>query len=247
MRKLVIVLSILALVTALAGIATADPGVSQTPQTAGISTSTVIIATGVIVATTDLSMYQDESYTAAYNEHTQSVGTGYIEYTKTLNIDTANKLATQSNIEAFKQVNFQGEGAARLLTEENIYVGGSGAGEDTKSRSACFYAAQQSAVIPPFCTSAEAGSSVDMSRGSVTTSSDTRFIMKTMEPGVELNHNIRVIDTRGKVSTFMEVIGLEGRGNGNLGSEIKFRERVSVDGYIALFDKTMHYEGGWKR
>lgn len=90
-------------------------------------------------------------------------------------------------------------------------------------------------VMPVFCNSVLAGSSVDMSSGSVTTS--------TSSNQAGLNYNIRVVDTVGKVSAYIEGTSMEGRGDDSqLGGVVKFRETTSVDGYIALFDKTMKWE-----
>jgi len=90
-------------------------------------------------------------------------------------------------------------------------------------------------VMPVFCNSVLAGGSVDISSGSVTTSTSSNLM--------GLNYNIRVVDTIGKVSAYIEGTSMEGRGeNGQLGGMIKFRETTSVDGYVALFDKTMKWE-----
>jgi len=267
MKKFGIMVVVLAMLVGMTGFAMADAGVNQTPETAGISSAAVVQAFGVMVAKTDLSWYQSDRvslqnipgalfvagnyYTAAYNEDTQVVGNGDIEYTKTLEVDTAEKLRTESNIEAFKQFTFAGEGAARMLSDESIFVEGMGQADNpTGSRSACFWAAQTAAQIPPYCNSAEASSAVDVSfTNGVTVESDARFIMKTMEPLVELNQNTRVFETIGKASTDFEVIILDGRNAApaNLGSKVTFKETRSIDGDILLFDVENHYESGWKR
>jgi hypothetical protein len=109
--------------------------------------------------------------------------------------------------------------------------------------------------IPSFCNAAEAGSSVDMLDGSVTTSTSDRFIMAGGDPGVVLDHHIRVVDTLGKASAFLEVNGLEDRSTYYPSDEdmpaafekFSLREVTSVDGVIGVFDKFMHYESSSKR
>lgn len=99
------------------------------------------------------------------------------------------------------------------------------------------------AVIPASCNTAEAGSSVTMTSGSVSTSTSSRFITSSGDPGVELNHNIRVINTTGKVSAYMNILSIEGRGtDGQVYGEVTFRESTTLQGLIRLFDKQLKYE-----
>jgi len=265
-KKTLMMVLVVLLLAGITGYAAADPGIKATPESIGISTTTVVQATGSIISRTDLSMSVSSVdpvtgvpplnngayYTAAYNEDTISNGVGVIDYTKLLDVDTANKNVNQYNIETFKQVTFEGQGSASMLTNENIYVSGTGYGyEDAASRSMCvFGSAVASDGWPAFCNSAEAGSSVDMRSGSVTTGSNSRFIMKSGDPGVELNHNIRVIDTTGKVSAYMKVQSMEGRAFSSDPvpfSESNFKETTTVTGLIELFDKQMHYESALRR
>ena len=96
------------------------------------------------------------------------------------------------------------------------------------------------AVIPAYCNRAEAGSSVTMTSGSVSTSTSAAFITSS---GVELNHDIRVTDTTGKVSAYMNVISMEGRGtDGQVYGEASFRESTTVQGLVSLFEKRLQYK-----
>jgi len=99
------------------------------------------------------------------------------------------------------------------------------------------------AVIPASCNTAEAGSSVTMTSGSVSTSTSSRFITASGDPGVELNHNIRVTNTTGKVSAYMNILSMEGRGtDGQVYGEVTFRESTTLQGLISLFDKQLQYK-----
>jgi len=254
------------LLVGMTGFAAADTGIPATPESIGISTTTVVQATGSIISRTELSMSVSSvdpiaevpplkngaMYTATYTENTISNGVGVIDYTKLMDVDTANKNVNQYNIQALKQVTFIGDGRSSMLTNEDIYVSGTGYGfEDAGSWSMCvFGSGAASDGWPAFCNSAQAGSSVDMRVGSVTTSSNGRFIMSNGDPGVELNHDIRVIDTIGKASAYMKVMSSEGRvfsANPAAFAETSFKETTTVDGIIDLFDKRMHYESALKR
>ena len=262
MKKSVITVILLAMLIGITGVATADSGVGATPESVGISTTTVVQVTGSIISRTSLAMTQSSDdaitgvpplvngayYTATYNENTISNGVGDIEYTKLMNVDTGNMNANQYNIEAVKLVNFAGEGLASMVTSENIFISGTAQPQNTRDNLICVFGSAASDTIPAFCNSAEAGSSVDMRYGSVATSTSGRFIMKSGDPGVELNHGIRVVDTNGKASAYMEIFGQEARGSDTAAySETKFREETTVYGIINLFDKQMNYESALKR
>jgi len=262
MKKFGIMVVVLAMLVGMTGFAMADPGVNATPETIGISTVGVISVQGAIVSKTDLSMTSASMqnttsipplnagtyYAATYNDDVTSTGVGLIDMTKTMNVDTNNMLANQYNIEAFKVLNFLGDGTSRIVSTENIFVDGTGIPLSTKENLICTLGPSKSTVIPAFCNVAEAGSSVDMLVGSVTTGADTRFIMKSADPGVVLNYDVRVIDTIGKASAYMEVFSQEAKGTDRAPfSVVKFREDTSVDGFISLFDKTYAYESNFKR
>lgn len=109
-----------------------------------------------------------------------------------------------------------------------------------------------SILIMPVCgTTVEAGSSAGMSVVNMMTTTSARFVAS--DAPVELNYNIRITDldgtpSQGKVSAFMQGIIQEGRANSpDPFGTIEFRESTSLDGYISLFDKEMHYRSGIAR
>jgi len=262
MKKFGIMVVVLAMLVGMTGFAVADGGVNATPETIGISTEGVISVQGAIISKTDLTMKSTSMlplpivpplaagtyYAATYNDDVTSTGVGLIDMTKTMDVDTKNMLVNQYNIEAFKVLNFLGDGTSRIVSTENIAVDGTGMPIDTAEIMICTLAKSKSDWLPAFCNFAEAGSSVDMLVGSVTTGADTRFIMKSADPGVVLDYNVRVIDTIGKASAFMNVFSQEAKGTVLAPfSEVDFSESTSVDGLITLFDKDFAYESKFKR
>jgi len=264
-----IIVIIVAIFISITGFAMADTGIWAQPETLGISTVTTIRTAGSMVSTTDFSLAISDStpldeippveetgyYASTYTEHTLSNGLGAIAYTKLMDIDTANRNENQYNIEASKQVTFSGNGSSSMITNEEIFVDGIGPASNISYWTTCVFAPSFiGAYVPPFCNSARAGSSVDMREGSVTTSSNDRFIMVGGDPAVVLNHDIRVIDTTGKASAFITVHTLEDRSTNPLEEDIpeayqsvSFNEITTVDGSIRTFVKTLHYESGTKR
>jgi len=267
MKKFGIMVVVLAMLVGMTGFAMADPGINQTPETIGISTTTVAQVAGGMISRTsvDIEMTSDQPladvppltdgrwYISTYTEDTVSNGVGLIDYTKLMDVDTANKDVNQYNIQAFKQLDFLGDGTSSIVTAENIFVEGTSVGNaDATEWSMCVFAPTDvSGGWPPFCNSARAGSSVDMLMGSVTTATNDRFIMKTADPMVVLNHNVRVIETIGSASAYMDVLSIEGRGfEGGVPAAYQttsFSETTTVDGLIDLFDKQMHYESAMRR
>ena len=123
----------------------------------------------------------------------------------------------------------------------------------------CPFAAAQP-TIPQFCNRAEAGSTLDMTIANVRTTSTDRFVMASADPGVELNHAIRVIPladdvpSTGIATAHMTVLIQEGRaltpgfpGTVGLFERISFSEETTARGAITLFDKVMHYRSGTVR
>jgi hypothetical protein len=103
-------------------------------------------------------------------------------------------------------------------------------------------------VIPAFCNRIEAGSTIELTSGSATTSSLDRFIYGGGFDPVEMKYllNVRGSSTetpaKGSVSAYMEGLIQEGSPDGTGVSEIlKFYERSSASGSITSFQKIMHY------
>lgn len=264
MKKFRIIAVLIAMIAGMTGFAVADPGVNQTPETIGVATVTVGQVTGSMISRNSVTMEQSNAdpitevpplwsdgayYVSTYNEDTVSNGIGIIQYTKVMDLDTADVLANQYNIEAVKQLTFVSDGTSSIVTTDNIFLDGTGWGYPfATDRMICVFADSLSpSGFPAFCNAAEAGSSIDMLSGSVTTATSNRFIMKSGDPGVELNHDVRVIETVGKASAFMEVLSLEERSfdfySGEVGpySQLGFTETTTVDGLIQVFDKSMTY------
>ena len=267
MKKFGIMVIAIAMLVGMTGFAMADPGVNQTFETQGITVLTSIQAQGNMDSMTDVAWTQTSSqnitsvppltsgkyYVSTYEEDTQSNGVGNIFYDKTTEIETKARLTNQFNIEATKQINFVGIDGARITSDENIFLDGTGQASETKNSVICVFGPSNSEWIPGFCNVVDTGSSIDMSVANVATTTGDRFVVPSADTPVEVYHTIRVdplgdTPSIGQASAYMKGSIMEGRGNASgYFEKIDFEERTSVDGYIALFDKDMSWISGVRR
>jgi len=267
MKRFGIMIIGLAFLVGMTSFAIADPGMNATLETQGFTITTTIQAQGNMDSKTDISWTQSSSqslsttpplnsgsyYAASYQEDTQTNGVGYINYDKTLELDTSSALTNQYNIETTKQINFVGINGARILSDESIFVDGTGHASNTANNVICVFGTSNSEYIPAFCNVIDMGSSIDMSVANVATTTGARFVASSADTPVEVYHTIRVdpIDDSpsiGRAATYIKGSIMEGRSNSSGHFEnVAFEERTSIDGYISLFDKDMSWLSGVRR
>ena len=267
MKKFGIMVLVLAMLVGMTGFAMADPGMNATFETQGITVLTSIQAQGNMDSKTDIAWTQSSSqnlssippltsgkyYANTYQEDTQSNGVGNIFYDKTTEVETKGLLTNQFNIEATKQINFVGIDGARISSDENIFLDGTGVASATANSVICVFGPSNSVWIPPFCNAVDTGSSIDMSVANVGTTTGDRFVVVSSDTPVEVYHTIRVdplgdSPSIGQASAYIKGVIYEGRGNSSgYFEKIDIEERTSVDGYIALFDKDMSWISGVRR
>jgi hypothetical protein len=259
---------VIALAMLVTGFAMADPGIKQTPETQGITTSTTIDAVGNVASSTELQWTMtDETdvrdvaalegtvYATSYSEKTQSHGTGLILYDKEMDVETSGVVTGLYNVEATKQIAFAGVDGARIVSTDMIFVDGAGTyGEEDPEKVICpFFDDSDGSALPTFCNRAQAGSTIDMTIANVRTTSNDRFVMPAGDYQVELNHDILVTElveglpSMGTASAYMDVLIQEGRGGDDTSSmfeKITFKEETTITGDISTFEKLMHYESG---
>ncbi len=281
-------LVILIIVLCLAAVAVADTGVPQVPETQGFTTATTISAVGTATETDSivsqiinnvylnnrvpfdppLYYYDTAAYTSSYTENTIA-DQGLVTYTKTLDTDTAGMaMENQFNVIAEKIVEFIGSDTGRMISDESNLVDGAGTIFPTGFIMLCPFADGTEYSNPPFCNIVEEGSNVDLTIGSLSTATEERHIMLSVNgssstpgwdypvsnPGVEVNYNIRLtgfgnIPASGTATAFMNVHIQEG-GNGPLmiteyelykAEDLAYSESSTATGEITLFDKVLNY------
>ncbi len=110
-----------------------------------------------------------------------------------MNIDTRNKVIGQSNINAQTALNFIATGdGGNVVGSENLLLDGAGSTISAPDRILCPFASSPDTIIPAYCNIVQAGSTYDLTVGSVTTSANDRFVGTDATSPVVLNYAINV-------------------------------------------------------
>ena len=271
MKKFGIMVIALAMLVSMTGLVMADTGVNQTFETQGIVLVTSIDAYGNMYSTSDVVWKQSSAvplpmtgapatgsyYVAEYSEDTMSNGVGDVQYDKDTRLETKAGVSGQYNIEATKEILFNGYNGAEITSADTIFLDGTGNYSTTKENVICVFATAASEYIPAFCNRVEMGSSITGELINAVTQTDALFVTDSADTPVVVDHDVRVdsitvgdasYPSVGKVTAYAEGLIMEGRGNTTKSFEtIEWSEETSVDGDIYLFDKDMHYESGVRR
>jgi len=265
MKKLTIMVIALAMLVAFTGMAMADTGINQVPETQGIVTSTNIEALGTVTETDsivwllgypDLGVppLEDDGvyYVMSYTEGTIA-DQGLVSYVKGQSLDTANKVAGTFNFNTGKVVEFVGLDTGRMLSAENMVLDGAGEGTDTETKYICPFASSTFEEMGPFCNIIEVGSDVDVTLASLTTAADERHVMASGDPAVEVDYSIKMtgfgdIPAMGSADAYINAHIQEARvDDGNKAEDLAYSEMSTAAGDITLFQKVIEYQSGLRR
>jgi len=265
MKKLTIMVIALAMLVAFTGMAMADTGINQVPETQGIVTSTNIEALGTVTETDsivwllgypDLGVppLEDDGvyYVMSYTEGTIA-DQGLVSYVKGQSLDTANKVAGTFNFNTGKVVEFVGLDTGRMLSAENMVLDGAAEGVDTEEFFICPFAAGVTDEVPPFCNIIEVGSDVDVTLASLTTAADERHVMASSDPAVEVDYSIKMtgfgdIPAMGSADAYIDAHIQEARtDDGSKAEDVAYSEMSTAAGDITLFQKVIGYQSGLRR
>jgi hypothetical protein len=119
---------------------------------------------------------------------------GHTVLVKNMNINTGNKVsATQSNLNARTLLTYVATGdGGNVVGSENLLIDGAGNSTPASDRMLCPFAGDNNTIIPAFCNIVQAGSSYDLTVGSVTTTANDLFVGTDATVPVVLNYNINV-------------------------------------------------------
>jgi len=205
-------------------------------------------------------------YVTSYNEDTIA-DSGVTSYTKSMNIDTRNKVANQQNFEAEKQVDFIGSDTGAITSDESLLLDTAGQYGWGQNLFICPFAANNNDIIPQFCNIEEMGSRLTMTQMSLTTSASDRFIAASADTPVAMDYNIIVngigdAPALGDVTAYMNSHSMEGRMipmyintytyygtlyRPGLGADVVYNEETTGQGTIYYFQKDMSYISGIRR
>jgi hypothetical protein len=268
MKTTSVIVIALAMLIALTGVVMADQNVPAVPETQTITTSTAIIADGLVTDSAGLAWTLSNQsitaippladsqivYTTAYDASTVAQA-GTTTFVKTMAIDTRNKVIGQSNVNADTAVTFIATAdGGNIVGSENLLIDGAGNYTTAADRMLCPFAATAGNVIPQYCNIVQAGSKYDLTVGSVTTAADDRFVGTDATNPVVLNYAINVkpygttagqIPAIGSAMAYVKAHIQEGRTNTTVKDEdLTYSETSAVTGTISSFQKVIAYQSG---
>ena len=130
-------------------------------------------------------------YTTAYSSDTTAVQ-GATTLIKTVDVNTANKVVSASNINVNTLLAFDATSdGGRVTSKENLLI--DGAGEQTTSASSaslCPFINNDNSFNPPFCNIVQMGSEIDVTSASISTSAKERFVSNTGSYPVTMDYSI---------------------------------------------------------
>jgi hypothetical protein len=268
MKTTGVIVIALAMLIALTGVVMADQVVPAVPETQTITTSTAIIADGLVTDSAGLAWTLSNQsitaippladsqivYTTAYDASTVAQA-GTTTFVKTMAIDTRNKVIGQSNVNADTAVTFIATAdGGNIVGSENLLIDGAGNYTTAGDRMLCPFATATGNVIPQYCNIVQAGSKYDLTVGSVTTAADDRFVGTDATNPVVLNYAINVkpygttagqIPAIGSAMAYVKAHIQEGRTNTTVKDEdLTYSETSAVTGTISSFQKVIAYQSG---
>lgn len=208
-------------------------------------------------------------YTTSYRENTIA-DSGHTTYTKSLDIDTRNKVANQDNLKTDKIVSFAGDEMVGAITsDESLLLDTAGEVGGTENLFICPFGSNILEIYPQFCNIEEMGSTAYMKEMLMTTSANDRFLAASADTPVAMDYSILVngigdAPAIGEVSAYINIHSMDGRAikmwdhyqyGGNAGFSIRpglamdnvYNEETTAMGIIYQFQKDMSYTSGIHR
>jgi hypothetical protein len=131
-------------------------------------------------------------YTTVYDANIVAQA-GHTSLTRSMNINTGNKVVGQSNINAQTGLAYIATAdGGNVVGSENLMLDGAGMSTTASDRILCPFAAVPNGIIPAYCNIVQAGSKYDLTVGSVTTTANDKFVSNNAGDPVVLNYAINV-------------------------------------------------------
>ncbi|MCU0631040.1 MAG: hypothetical protein MUF37_07810, partial [Methanoregulaceae archaeon] len=192
-------------------------------------------------------------YTTAYDANIVAQA-GHTVFTKSMNIDTRNKVISQSNLNAKTGLTFAATAdGGNVVGSENIMLDGAGNYTAASDRMLCPFSAYPVDIIPAYCNIVQAGSKYDLTIGEVTTNANDRFVGTDATNPVALNYDINVkpygssqvmIPATGSAMAYIKAHIQEARTNTSKAEDLTYNEQSSAQGTITAFTKVIAYQSG---
>lgn len=251
---------VLLLCTVFCGYAMADRAVNATPETQGITTTTMVICEGTVTHSASGVWQQsseqldgaplnaaESTYVMSYTQD-MIADQGYTELSDQKVLDTGAKVANQNNFESTTLLDFIGGPTGYVDYEESTLIDGAGTSSSGSDSFICPFGASSVNTIPAFCNVVEMGGSFSGSKVTLISDVEERHVAASADVPVTLGYEFTVRDAEGRASAWMNAHLMEGRGNNTLPSaDIIYNERTDAAGTIGTFYKRYTYDSGVRR
>ncbi|KQC10790.1 MAG: hypothetical protein APR55_08700 [Methanolinea sp. SDB] len=183
--------------------------------------------------------------TVGYFEETMATD-GNISYDQTIRVDTGNQVTPQNNLETTRIIDYSNEGdGGRMYSSEEVMVDTVGAPSNQTDLGCCAWGAETTdGVLPASCTQVIAGSEMDLTEGSVTTTSSGRTVAASTDEPVELTYSVDLHgtdqtgneDAHGTASAHVSANIAEGGGEEGTDqtTAMQHEQEISVNGWVNL-------------
>jgi len=229
-------------------------------ETSGISVYITANAQGSLKSDTDIVFTQgngnllnnppldangEGQATIAYVENTVATS-GTINYTQSIEVDTASQGASGSNLETVRQIDYSNEGdgdsVGMMHSSESILIEQDATATDGEE-GCCMWGDDNGETLPASSVRVEAGSEVNLKEGSVNSDGSARTVSNDIDSGIEITYDVSVEGSGqtgndkavGSAEVFTEAIIMEGSGaEVNQTTSMTYEQNVRVNGLIQI-------------
>jgi hypothetical protein len=250
-----VIIIVMVVLIAVSGSAMAARPVPAGNETSQITVKTAAKVDGSFQAQTELVLQQSNGNlspplvdgehiaTVVYSEDTMGIN-GATDYSKNTAINTGSVVNGQDNVQTDRIITYDGGDGGRMVSGENVIVQTIGT-EDTSSSGCCPWGTVTNATLPAECETVQAGSKMDVTEVSASSSSGVRAISDSPGTTVSLDYSIDAHGVNmtpgspqneaiGSATAYVDGSIQASTGNGTqVGTNMEYHDVTSVDG---LFD-----------
>jgi hypothetical protein len=236
----VVILAMVVLIAVSGSVLAARPAPDGS-ESSGITVQTSAHVDGIFQSHTDFALQQGTS-TIAYSENTVAIN-GVTDYSKNTNINTGNVVNAQDNLQTDRIITFDGGDGGRMVSDENVLVQTVGT-EEVSAAGCCPWGSTTDATLPAECETVQAGSKMDVTEVSASSSSGVRAIADAPGTTVSLDYSIDAHGINqtpgslenaaiGSATAYIDGNIMQGINGTSQSTNMEYHDVTSVDG---LFD-----------
>ncbi|MDI9634109.1 MAG: hypothetical protein QFX32_08690 [Methanolinea sp.] len=252
---------------------TSNQDVRNNPPLNEYADEVTVDGAGRLAPTGNRNWTPERQATMSYSEQTLA-DNGYIEWDKTVSLDTGDKIANQDNFRTVTHFDFVSaeDAYGRATFSESLLLDSASMGSGAGSRMMCPWGTGDSGFIPAYCNIVEMGSSFTGSRVTMVTTAGERHVSASADVPAGMDYSVSLSGV-GSAAAWINAHIMEGRTpsvfanvangagrtdyvfwNGDMGDygfmqgvDLVYKERTTASGVIASFAKAMSYQSGMRR